>query len=218
MVIGNRRQERIVGSYEGIAAVVADLERVRSVIGAPENARLGELLTEFATSSDEERDEVAARFTRFMLEHLPDHDPVYAEFDRVRLGTATAARLPTLFAARKLLGLPSASTPRERILRAPRTSAFVLRARGADPELPGLIRLHREDGGMDLPDFQFDRQGRPWDVVMGVNRLLDAEHDPWGVADWWLSGNPWLGDRPATLLGSVDDDDLLAAAAAVVEG
>ena len=207
-----------MGSYEGIAAVLADLERVRSVIGSPHIAELDELLTEFATCTDEERDEVAGRFMRFMLAHLPHGDPVYAEFDRTRLGTATVARIPAVFAARKHLGLPIADSPRERILHAPRTSAFVLRARGADPELSGLIRLHREDGGMDLPDFQFDERDRPRDVVMSVNRLLDAEHDPWGVADWWLSGNAWLGDSPAALLGSVDDDDLLAAAAAAVEG
>jgi hypothetical protein len=207
-----------LGSYEGIAAVLADLGRVRSVIGSPGTARLDELLTEFATCADAERDGVAGQLTRFVLEHLPHDDPVYAQFDRVRLGTATPARLPALFAARKLLGLPVANSPRERILRAPATSAFLLRARGADPELPGLIRLHRDDGGMDLPDFQFDEHDRPWDVVMSVNRLLDADHDPWGVADWWLSGNAWLGDPPAALLGSVDDDDLLAAATAAVEG
>lgn len=50
-------------------------------------------------------------------------------------------------------------------------------------------------------------------------QLLDAAEDPWGVADWWLGANAWLGAVPAQLLGRVADDVLLDAARAVlVEG
>ncbi|MGN5376548.1 hypothetical protein ACQ4WX_00180 [Streptomyces lasalocidi] len=51
-----------------------------------------------------------------------------------------------------------------------------------------------------------------------VNRLLLAQEDPWGAADWWLSGNLWLGGRPAALLGRLPDDLLVGAASAMLEG
>jgi hypothetical protein len=207
-----------VGSYEGIAAVVNDLDRVKLVIGSQAADELEELLRLFAESADEVRDDVAGRLTRFMLARLAPGDPVYQEFDLKRLAVVEQARIPVLFAVRLRLGLPVATSPKERILRTALTSAFALRDRGGDPELPDLIRLHRSDGSMSLPEFQFDGRDQPYQVVIRVNRVLDAEHDPWGVADWWLSSNVWLGDRPAELLGSVHDDDLVAAATAAVEG
>ena len=32
-------------------------------------------------------------------------------------------------------------------------------------------------------------------------RLLDADDDPFGVADWWLGRNAWLEGVPADLIG-----------------
>ena len=55
-------------------------------------------------------------------------------------------------------------------------------------------------------------------MVLAVNRLLDADEDPWGVADWWLGGNARLGAVPAQLLGRGHDDLLAAAARAVLVG
>jgi hypothetical protein len=207
-----------VGSYEGIAAVVNDFDRVESIIGLPAAEELERMLRRFAESDDGGRDEIASLINRFMQAALPLTDAVYAEFSLKRLGPAGEARGPAVFATRLRFGLPIATSPKERILRAELTSAFALRDRGADPELPDLIRLHRADGSMSLPDFQFDELDRPREVVLSVNRVLDAEHDPWAVADWWLSRNVWLGDSPAKLLGSVADDKLLAAAAVAVEG
>ena len=107
----------------------------------------------------------------------------------------------------------------QRLLAAPCFSAEEVRGRGHDPVDPQLIRLERKDGGVQFPAFQFDSLGRPVALVLAINRLLDAAHDPWGVADWWLGRNAWLDAAPADLLGRVDDGVLIAAAKAVlVEG
>jgi hypothetical protein len=207
-----------VGSYEGIAAVVNDFDRVKSVIGSRAAGELEEMVRRFAEGEEGKRDEIARLINRFIRAVVPLTDAVHAAFSLKRPGGAGEMRTPAVFAARARYGLPVATGPRERILRAELTSAFALRDRGADPEQPDLIRLYRADGSMSLPDFQFDELDRPREVVLSVNRVLDAEHDPWAVADWWLSRNVWLGDSPAKLLGSVADDKLLAAAAVAVEG
>ena len=113
-----------------------------------------------------------------------------------------------------------------RLLSVPAQSAEELRGRGVDPDQPHLIRLDGCDGcdgcddhqGPRLPDFQFDAQGRPLSLVLAVNALLDADADPWGVADWWLGRSAWLERSPAESLGAVPDDVLLALARALVEG
>lgn len=71
------------------------------------------------------------------------------------------------------------------------------------------------------PEFQFDAatfKVRP--IVAELNRLLDANGDPWGVASWWLNRTDFSDDprSPAELAvdGNHDDDlrdmahDLLA--------
>lgn len=65
-----------------------------------------------------------------------------------------------------------------------------------------------------LPRFQFDAALHPRPVVLTVNAILDAHGDPWGVADWWLGENAWLGAAPAALLGAVEDGVLVDAAEA----
>jgi hypothetical protein len=79
----------------------------------------------------------------------------------------------------------------------------------------GLIRLPRPDGSRQLPLFQFDDALWPHDLVVRVNRLLDAEDDPWGVADWWVSPHAVLVDPPATLLGTAREAEIWAAASAL---
>jgi hypothetical protein len=81
---------------------------------------------------------------------------------------------------------------------------------GGVPAEDHLIRL----GPDRTPAFQFDGAGRPVPVVLEINRLLDAQGDPWGVADWWLCANLWLDGVPAELLGNVDDRILVMAAEA----
>jgi hypothetical protein len=108
-----------------------------------------------------------------------------------------------------------------RLLRAPALSPAEARARcgGAAPP-PELIRLADPDLGERYPEFQFEPGGgAPREVVLEVNRVLLADADPWGAADWWLSANAWLDhEPPATFLGVRSDRDLLDAAVALVEG
>ena len=69
--------------------------------------------------------------------------------------------------------LGSAATNRE--------AARALRERGDAVGLP-----HKN--GYVYPAFQFDiDRHQVWPVVARVNRLLDARHDPWGVAGWWIA-------------------------------
>lgn len=106
-----------------------------------------------------------------------------------------------------------------RLLRAPALSAAEARARcgGAAPP-PELIRLAHPDLGERYPEFQFRSGGGPYGVVLEVNRVLLADADPWGAADWWLGANAWLGGSPpAALLGVRPDGDLVDAALALVE-
>ncbi|MFB7470726.1 hypothetical protein [Kitasatospora sp. NPDC056184] len=124
-----------------------------------------------------------------------------------------------------------------RLLAAPSLGRADLDARGLDAAtLDGsglIIRLVDRAGEHRYPAFQFadattgsgggsgtgtaaDRGLLP--VVARINRLLLAEEDPWGAADWWLAGNSWLGGTPAALLGLVSDELLTAAALSVVEG
>ncbi|MFJ8434686.1 hypothetical protein ACIQ9P_25640 [Kitasatospora sp. NPDC094019] len=101
------------------------------------------------------------------------------------------------------------------LLAADSVSAADYRAGGHDPTDPDLIRLTDRQGTVRLPSFQFDgASGRPLPVVVAVNRLLDADDDPWGVADWWLGANAWLDAVPAHLLGTSGEHGLLAAARA----
>lgn len=101
---------------------------------------------------------------------------------------------------------------RRDLLAAPAYTPADLRAAGADPDAPGLIRLRRAGGRVQLPVFQFDERRRPRPVVVTVNQLLAAESDPWGVASWWLDQNSWLAGVPAELLGRIPDDEIVAVA------
>lgn len=101
------------------------------------------------------------------------------------------------------------------LLEAPSYSAEEVRGLGEDPGQPGLLGLPRSDGRRRLPAFQFTSAGTVPGVVKEINVLLRAATDPWGVADWWLRGNSWLGGAPAELVGVVPDRELMDAALAV---
>ncbi|MEV5548589.1 hypothetical protein AB0L35_21100 [Streptomyces sp. NPDC052309] len=79
----------------------------------------------------------------------------------------------------------------------------------------GLIALTDDGGQTVFPAFQFAAGTTPWPVVLEVNAVLEAEADPWGAADWWLSPHTWWGAPPAALLGRGRDAELRAAARAV---
>jgi hypothetical protein len=46
--------------------------------------------------------------------------------------------------------------------------------------------------------------------------MLDATHDCWGVASWWIEINDRIGARPVDLIGS-EPDGLEMAARALLE-
>ena len=103
------------------------------------------------------------------------------------------------------------------LLAAPAYTAEDLRRRSHDPLLPHLIRLRRADGTVQLPAFQFGPDGSPRELVLAVNRLIGADRDPWGAADWWLGPHGWLPAPPAECLDTEPDELILRAARIVGE-
>ncbi|MEV5873831.1 hypothetical protein AB0L75_06265 [Streptomyces sp. NPDC052101] len=170
---------------------------------------------------------------RLCLVPLPFGHPVREALDSVRLVGAAPVGSPAVLRTRDLLARLTAGPPpapdaaaviaavEQRLRRAPALSAAEVRTRysGSAPP-PELIRLTDPELGDRYPEFQFrPGGGAPYEVVLEVNRVLLADADPWGAADWWLSGNAWLGGGPpAALLGVRPDRDLVGAAVALVEG
>ncbi|MBD0737661.1 hypothetical protein [Streptomyces sp. CBMA29] len=168
----------------------------------------------------------AMRGVRLVLDRLPSAHPVRQALDGPRF--ATAMTLPTdTIVAEALAVLSSQAFPstatiiaaaKNRLLQAPALSAEGVRARWGQSPPSGLIVLADPQHGDRYPAFQFTAdEGTPHEVVLEVNRLLLADIDPWGVADWWLSDNEWLGGQPAALIGELADSRLLRAAMALVE-
>jgi hypothetical protein len=198
-----------------VAALSADWPRVLAQLPAEGRARLVELARRFdAEETERARTKVAHAMAGLLLDHLPDDDPVCQAFNDTRLIAVQLSSVRWF----SLNPETEDDSPRQRILRTPMALAHEMRSTGADPDAADLIRLTRADGSWALPRFQFDPTERPIPLVLRINHLLDAETDPWGVSDWWLSPNPWLCGVPAELLGRATDIDLVAAAVAAVEG
>jgi len=68
----------------------------------------------------------------------------------------------------------------QRLLEAPAYSAAEVRYRGEDPDQPQLIRLVREDSGVQLPAFQCDASGRAIPVVLAANPTTGRRRGPLG--------------------------------------
>ncbi|MFC5664530.1 DUF3168 domain-containing protein [Kitasatospora misakiensis] len=205
-----------------------------------DDARAAVLALLDAPSADPER--TARKIARLVLAAVPDGHPVRAALeDSVRYSQAVHAELINREAVLRALALfrgspvrpepaqaASPASPASPVLTPPEdaddwllaadsVSAADYRAGGHDPADPDLIRLTDRQGTVRLPSFQFDgTSGRPLPVVVAVNRLLDADDDPWGVADWWLGANAWLDAVPARLLGTPGEHTLLAAARAEI--
>ncbi|MEU9117224.1 hypothetical protein AB0D04_37090 [Streptomyces sp. NPDC048483] len=181
----------------------------------------------------------ALQGVRLALLPLPLDHPVRAALDSPRGAAAPVMDDPLIAEqARELLSWladppPADPSPppetaeiraavRRRLLAEPSLSDAEVRARCAGhAPAPGLIRLDDPVRGPRYPAFQFTGDGGgnravipP--VVRYINHLLMADRDPWGAADWWLSGNVWLGGRPAALIGELPDETLTGAAAAMV--
>ncbi|MFJ4467876.1 DUF3168 domain-containing protein [Streptomyces sp. NPDC089424] len=215
-----------------LMALTRDRQEIRGKI-SPENRNQLDALLDLAAEGGEERRQraVAVAVAAHLRAALPEQEvlAVHRRFS----DTVTApphellARL-TSFSGRSaaLHGAGSAAadgedalpSPYERLLAEPALSEDDLRENlGVEATAPELIRLRRSDGTETLPAFQFHGDGRPRDVVVAINRMLGAQDDPWGVADWWLGPNPWLATSPASLLGAGLDGQLLAAASVVGE-
>ncbi|MFH9827874.1 hypothetical protein [Streptomyces bobili] len=107
---------------------------------------------------------------------------------------------------------------RRRLLTVPSRAAAPAGSPAAGDGPADVIVLADPEDGPRSPEFQFDPDtGQPRDIVVRINRILLADRDPWGAADWWLGRNSWLGGPPASLLGRVPDDRLAYAALALVE-
>ncbi|MFF2699506.1 hypothetical protein ACFVUQ_14200 [Streptomyces cyaneofuscatus] len=172
-----------------------------------------------------------------LIDFLPADHPVRQALNTKRLAPgrttapnpALAAELLTTLQDRAAPTGPENATPpdtatiiaeaRHRLLQAPSLSAEEVRTQFGGAPPPGLIRLMDPQRGACYPAFQFTTtEGVPHEVVLEVNRLLLSDIDPWGAADWWLSGNLWLGGQPAALIGELADSRLVGAATALVEG
>ncbi|MFB7473582.1 hypothetical protein [Kitasatospora sp. NPDC056184] len=225
----------MVSPQEVLAVLRAHWDEIWELLDEPSRARLRALAED--TTGDPER--VARRIERLLLAVLPDGHPVRRVFDdsvRYARGTdpdgivnntLTSTDIGSLVIQGGVANLlrpasvPSEATPPDDaddwLLAADSVTASAYRAGGHDPADPDLIRLTDRQGTVRLPSFQFDgASGRPLPVVVAVNRLLDADDDPWGVADWWLGANAWLDAVPARLLGTAGEHTLLAAARAEI--
>ncbi|MER5932051.1 hypothetical protein [Streptomyces sp. NPDC002054] len=183
---------------------------------------LAVLLQGLASATDPQAVQAALRRLRRLLRALPDEHPVtLALRGSVRFAGAPDGpevdRVPVLALLATLHAPPASPDPvRARLLAAPSLPAAEV---AAGPGEPGLIRLRHPELGDRYPRFQFAAgTARPLAVVGRINRLLMADRDPWGAADWWLGRNRWLRGVPAELLGSVPDEELTRAARELVEG
>lgn len=188
------------------AMVVELLTQLNQVLGALARAprrRLAGLLAELP----DDPPEVALEIAELLERELPAGHPMLATVPRSGYRLVDQARDDWAGVGTRLADAHVIETlVRTRLLAEP------VVAGGRQHPDSGLIWL--EDG---LPRFQFAPDSRVWPVVRTVNGILDADDDPWGVADWWLGRNAWLDAVPADLLGRDRDDDLVAAARAVAE-
>jgi hypothetical protein len=217
--------------YEDIVALVAErIEEIAPHLNPAARERLAEISDVLTAGLDDAgvRDDAADELRDLVVEALPEGHPVreallHGDEERYLGVLPSATDWSTSIAGLRgalalLSGEETTEDPlwaeiRARLLAAPALTPADLAESGG----PHLIRLSRPGDGVQLPAFQFDSARRPRPVVLEVNALLDAEHDPWGVADWWLGLNATLGAIPADLLGGDGDDRVRAAARALLE-
>lgn len=190
-----------------------------------------------AAGSGDAREARAAvlRLTMLLADRLPAAHPVSAAISGgTRLAGTTSGMGEIAAALGVIVGLTAVAQggpdgdpahfaddpddPLGHLLTARALTGQQVRDGGADPGLPGLIRLAPPDGTPRIPAFQLSQAGQPIPVVLTINHLLGADDDPFGVADWWLGRNAWLDAVPADLLGQVDDALLVRAARAELPG
>ncbi len=212
--------------YEALAALVRAWEETRHYLDEHILEQLRAAFGELRAAPDgTTRERAAVRAVTIVAAAVPPTHPVRLANAGQARSTATAEDWTALADELLRLAVDGArpvtalmSTVQGRLLAAPALTWEQVRAGGRDPQASGLIRLAHDDGEVRLPAFQFGPSGRPRELVTRINQALDADTDPWGVADWWLGDNTWLNGVPAELLDHVDDERLVAAAMAVIEG
>lgn len=171
-----------------------------------------------AAVTSQEATEVSLELRQF-THNLPPRHPVREAASSARYATGSAvvdlADIATILGGLDhQIGPDNDEDPEAWLRAAPSLSEQEVSAFGIAPDRTDLIRLPGADSQPRLPAFQFRADGQPVPVVLTVNELLDANADPWGVADWWLGENAWLEAIPAELIGRVADTVLVQAAQA----
>mgnify|MGYP001209101432 CR=1 FL=1 len=218
-----------MGLRQAMTVLTQQWEDISSRLPEDKRAELTELARELAAQRDPETAaEIAEEIADLLRPYLPVDHPfrqALREGGDRWAGTVQTdfwSQLSETVWAQLLERQPTpeqvAAQIIERLLAAPALDTEQVRAQGVDPADSALIRLNRADGTPQWPAFQFSDAGAHLDVVREINRILDAADDPFGVADWWLGENGWLGGVPARLLGRVADEELIAAARADVAG
>ncbi|MEU7830552.1 MULTISPECIES: hypothetical protein [unclassified Nonomuraea] len=208
-----------------ITALINDLQEVRRHLGDELSAELDRLLEQLRQAGDDRDalEELTLDIVELVEPELPPGHPVReAITSAMRFDNSGPREWDTALSRIRAVDLAGPYPGPEHLLAEIHTSLLAAPAYRPDDVLdghdPNLVRLSAGDGTTRVPAFQFDADGLAIPVVLLINRLLDVDDDPWGVAGWWLYGNAWLGAAPAELLGADRDDDLVAAAQAELEG
>ncbi|MEU7003152.1 hypothetical protein [Nonomuraea sp. NPDC046570] len=208
---------------EMIGALLDQLDAVRAGLSAEPRRHLDALLAELAGSADEpggpppeavdEVEEIALQIADLLDVSLPPGHPFLTHLPSgaSRFSPGTSGDRSTAGDWGAVLGRVSGVE----VTRAVEDRLFEVPAESVEVDELWLIRLERGDGRVRVPAFQFEGPRQVWPVVREVNRILGADEDPWGVADWWLGRNAWIDAVPADLLGGSRDGELVAAALAV---
>jgi hypothetical protein len=206
---------------EALRALLDQWDDVRRHLDQDTLEQLTEILDRLRGATDDKGRQVAAREAlRLLTVRLPAGHSVLMALvaeDENRFQSSNLSTLDqvlTDFSARWGDDPNATDENLAWLVAAPALSPEEVRSPGLESDDPYLIRLPRPGGWVQLPAFQFGSDGAPLPLVLRINRLLGADEDPWGVADWWLGRNAWLDDVPAGLLGIIEDDRLLAAAQA----
>jgi hypothetical protein len=209
--------------YAVLGAAAADWDRLEGLLDPGTRSELELAVRELRAARDDASRLAAAESVVGLLNsplpgggrYTPGPPPTSAPFTAAAF---TAADLAVLVLDRHRMVGPVLGAVRDRLLAEPALTEADVRRRGTDPADSGLIRLPAYEDGTVLPRFQFaGPAARPWPAVLEVNGLLGADRDPWGVADWWLSPNAWLGAAPARLLGTGRDARLVDTARYLIE-
>ncbi|UED86743.1 hypothetical protein [Streptomyces profundus] len=201
--------------WDEIRDRIADDERLRRLLGELRGAPAGSERRALAAES------AARALARLVPERFdgPSEGRWAGPATEVPVAGFAAVDLAVLLLDGHRMVGPVLGPVRDRLLAAESLTAEELRRRGGTEDAAGLLRLPGPGGELRLPAFQFAADGAPWPEVVEVNALMDAAHDPWGAADWWLSPNAWLaGELPARLVGGASGGSLPAIARHLWEG